>query len=214
MRIEVPLSPLDGENAEIARQVGKSLDETRIHPHARIQQVNASTPHSTIRSFCLERTARTPLSDLTDKNASHLPGTKSGKQKLSSQDEFRLREQGSSAVTASREEEEQTTPTLVTGLTPGSAKKRHSRHAERIESLERELASLKDFVVELDGEKRETERLLEEEKEARMAMAKEFALREGAMQNRIRTLQGMLKMVSMEKERLISYGSSEQLVGI
>ena len=71
------------------------------------------------------------------------------------------------------------------------------------------MADLKDFVVELDGSKRTMERLLEEEKEAHITSAREFALREGALRNRIATLSAMLKMVSLEKERLISFGAIE-----
>ena len=83
---------------------------------------------------------------------------------------------------------------------------------QKIEALEREVADLKDFVVELNSSKRTMERLLEEEKEAHATLAREFALREGALQNRIMTLKGMLKMVSLEKERLISFGVMESAV--
>lgn len=229
MRIEVPLSPLDVENDVEARQSnGKRLISlnccSKSTPLARIQAVNASTPHS-VQSFCLERT---PLSDIHNNNETHrFAFSGSAHEKLGSgNDEFRLREQG---LAIAQPESEQSTPTLVTGMTPGSAKKRHSRHSrlehkdigvdngidnagEKIAALERELASLKDVVVELDGSKRAIERLLEEEREARVTMAREFALREGALYSRIETLKGMLKMVSLEKERLISFETVENAV--
>jgi hypothetical protein len=230
MRIAVPLSPLDP--VEIGGKSGKSGksgefdDSENVVPaqnsslasrsvkstaqDARIREVNASSPRSsTIHSFpCLERT---PLSDI-DNSAGFSTRSSPAKSQL----EFRKREQHVSlSVTApspasQSQDKEQATPTLVTGPPPGSAMRTHRR--QKIEALEREVADLKDFVVELNSSKRTMERLLEEEKEAHATLAREFALREGALQNRIMTLKGMLKMVSLEKERLISFGVMESAV--
>ncbi len=222
MRIAVPLSPLDqlnpldpldpvGNSENIVPAGGNStLDSTLVFrsaksTHARIREVNASSPRaSTIYSFpCLERT---PLSDI-DNSA----GFSTRSSPATSQLEFRKREQQVSlpvpapSPAGQAEASEQSTPTLITG--PGSAPGTHRR--QKIEALQREVADLKDFVVELDGSKRTMERLLEEEKEAHITSAREFALREGALRNRIATLSAMLKMVSLEKERLISFGAIE-----
>ena len=228
MRIAVPLSPLDqldpldpSENSEnvVPVHVPRNplvFSSSKTTPQlARIQHVNANSPRaSTIHSFpCLERT---PLSEIDNSVDIRSSPDKS-------QLEFRKREQQHASVSVPVPDpfpptlneyhaEEQSTPKLITGIHPGSTKK-HARHSEqqqqKIEALEREVASLKDFVVELDSSKRTIERLLEEEKEARATMAREFALREGALHGRIKTLKGMLKMVSLEKERLVSFSSIE-----
>ena len=224
MRIAVPLSPLDqpntldpvdpaGNSENVVPVENSPLDfrSAKSTPqYARIREVNASSPRgSTIHSFpCLERT---PLSDIDN-----LRGFSTRSSPAKSQLEFRKREQQVSlsvpapSPASQIEAKEQSTPTLVTGPPPGSAPRTHRR--QKIESLERELADLKDFVVERDSSKRTTERLLEEEKEAHATMAGEFALREGALRNRITTLSAMLKMVSLEKERLISFGVIENSV--
>jgi hypothetical protein len=215
MRIQVPLSPLDCENGNPQYQP-ESNDLNRgstkkQNPLLRVKQVNAqdSSPH--IRSYCLERT---PLSDidnlpaeLSDRETS--PGSSPSQGGLAvglpdevDMPEFRIRE------------EESSTPTLITG----SARKKNNKKASfvdvtqqaKIDALEAELAELKDFVVDMDRQRRSAERLLEEERESREIMKKEFTLKEGALQNRICTLRSMLKMVSLEKDRLISFQQLEE----
>lgn len=98
------------------------------------------------------------------------------------------------------------------------------------EALRKELAELKDFIVDMDAEKRKVEKMLAEEKEERIRLEKEvsklqstresmdataankFALREAAMQSRITSLKAMVSMVSMEKERLVNYTTMERSV--
>jgi hypothetical protein len=214
MKIQIPVSPLDCENHPQPTHGQRDENYTSNHlpsatkntPYARIQRINEkNSPH--IRSFCLERT---PLSDIDNLAGCLAPGV--GDRKAST---------GCSPTAAALPEFQssqepldpsQSTPTLVTGTSkkkqPGSERKREQQ--AKIEALQRELTQLKDFVVELDGDKRATERLLEEEKESNRAMAQEFALREGALQNRIGTLKAMLKMVSLEKDRLMSFQAIEQ----
>lgn len=88
------------------------------------------------------------------------------------------------------------------------------------ESLRRELSDLKNFIVEMDSEKRRLEKLLMDEKGERLRLEKEnaaleqrlgeeFALKESAMQSRISSLQAMLQMVSLEKDRLVQFTMME-----
>jgi len=97
---------------------------------------------------------------------------------------------------------------------------------ELVQSQERgnELEDVKNFVVQIDAEKRDVERLLEAEKTARRGVEEELdalkslqkqnkvSEKEIALQNRVKNLQAMLKMVSMEKDRLAQFSMVERSV--
>ncbi len=96
----------------------------------------------------------------------------------------------------------------------------HKVNDSEEDSLRRELSELKDFIVEMDSEKRRLEKMLMEEKGERIRLEKQiaaieeksgraFALKESAMQSRISSLQAMLQMVSLEKDRLVQYTMME-----
>lgn len=96
------------------------------------------------------------------------------------------------------------------------------------DALKQELSDLKDFIVEMDVEKRKLEKMLADEKDARVRLEQElealrqarqavdvtaqetFAMKEAAMQTRISSLKAMLRMVSLEKEKLVQYTMLER----
>ena len=97
---------------------------------------------------------------------------------------------------------------------------------ELVHSQERgnELEDVKNLVAQIDAEKRDVERLLEAERKARRCLEEEVdalksakkenhvSEKEIALQNRVMNLQSMLKMVSMEKDRLAQFSMVERRI--
>ena len=87
------------------------------------------------------------------------------------------------------------------------------------DALRQELSELKDFIVEMDSEKRRLENLLIEERNRRIGLEREvalqkesvatYAMKEAAMQGRISSLKAMVRMVSLEKEKLTQFTMME-----
>lgn len=87
------------------------------------------------------------------------------------------------------------------------------------DALRQELSELKDFIVEMDSEKRRLENMLIEERNRRIGLEKEvalqkesaerYAMKEAAVQSRISSLKAMVRMVSLEKEKLTQFTMME-----